>query len=119
LLVTLTWLGRSARESERVEVTYSEETIYTAGVMTAASPSASGAELLGFIEANCRPADVLCETPEFKGLLAQFRELQAAKAELESQIQAHREQPQLVHYLVRVEKQQTEVGKRLIQHLRI
>jgi hypothetical protein len=119
LLVTLTWLSRPVGESERIEVSYSEETIYTPEGMDSATPSNERTELLRFIEANCRPAALPCETPEFKGLLAQYRELQAAKTELESQIQAHREQPQLVHYLVRVEKQQTEVGKRLIQYLRI
>jgi hypothetical protein len=113
------WFAGAGPGSERVQVAYSEETIYIPQAQPELAPPGSRAEVLQFVLANCTPAVLPCQTSEFKGLLVQYQELEAARKELEAQIRAHREQPQLVRYLVRVEKQQTEVGKRLIQHLRI
>jgi hypothetical protein len=50
-------------------------------------------------------------------MLNQYLELEAAKQELADQLKNHREQTQLVNYLVRIEKEKTEVGKQLIQYL--
>jgi hypothetical protein len=119
LLVTLGWFTGADRASERVQVTYSEETLYAPDHAGAADSLRTEAGVLAFVRAHCSPAVLPCQHPEFKGLLAQYQELEAARQELAAQIRAHREQPQLVRYLVRVEKEQTEVGKRLIQYLRI
>ncbi len=119
LVVTLGWFTRAGEEAERVQVTYSEETLYPPGGPGETDTLRAAEAVLAFVRVHCTVAVLPCQTPEFKGLLGQYQALEAARRELESQIAAHREQPQLVRYLVRVEKEQTEVGKRLIQSLRI
>lgn len=119
LLVTLAWFARVGEAPERVQVTYSEETLYPPGQSWETDTPRATEEVLAFVRVHCAAAVFACQTPEFKGLLKQYQALEAARQELESQLAAHREQPQLVRYLVRVEKEQTEVGKRLIQFIRI
>ncbi|MBD0256071.1 MAG: hypothetical protein ICV83_10155 [Cytophagales bacterium] len=119
LLVTGAWFARVGEESERVQVTYSEETLYPSDQQWQADTLRAAEDVLAFVRVHCTAAVLACQTPEFKGLLGQYQALEAARRELESQLAAHREQPQLVRYLVRVEKEQTEVGKRLIQFIRI
>lgn len=74
-------------------------------------------EVLAFIRLHCDLLILACEEPLFKGLLDQYLELNEAQGELISQIEQNQSQVQLMEYLVRVEKEKTDVGNQLIQYI--
>ncbi len=74
-------------------------------------------EVMALVESTCLPLEIKCENPEFQGLLTQYKELEGVKENLIAEIKVHQDQSQLVDYLVRVEKEKTEIGKKLIYYL--
>jgi hypothetical protein len=117
VLLTLFWFGQPDKSAERILVTYSQETAHPMDWSPIVVESTGDDEVLAFIRANCDQVAIRCQAPRFKGLFEEYLELQAAKQELENQIRLHQRQPELVRYLVRIEKEKTQVGKQLIQYL--
>ena len=119
LLITLgLWLRTPNQENRLETITYSEETIQPSENFNALLSSFEEQdEVLAFVEANCLQIELKCENDEFKGLLLQYKELDTVKQNLLTEITLHQEQVQLIDYLIRVEKEKTEVGKKLIQYL--
>jgi hypothetical protein len=116
LTLAFSWLAGPGQGPDRETITYSQEVLsYQEPVVLESGTQPD--EVLGFIRANCRALQGKCATPRFQGMLNQYLELEAAKQELADQLKNHREQTQLVNYLVRIEKEKTEVGKQLIQYL--
>ena len=113
------WLNRDTSQKDTNGIiTYSEEIVPPAdNINTLLSSFEQEDEVLAFVEANCLQIELKCDNDEFKGLLSQYKELDTVKQTLMAEIAAHREQVRLMDYLVRVEKEKTEVGKKLIQYL--
>ncbi|MDN5201465.1 hypothetical protein QQ008_08835 [Fulvivirgaceae bacterium BMA10] len=100
---------------EQITISYTEEQI--SGEMNAfelITQFSEQDEVLAFVEENCLQVALKCESPEFKGLLDQYLELDTTKQDLLKELAMHQEQVRLMDYLVRIEKEQTEVGKKLI-----
>ena len=119
LVITLSvWLKTKNQENTSETITYSEETIQLSDNFNSLLSSFEQKdEVLAFVEANCLQIELKCENDEFKGLLLQYKELDTVKQTLIAEIILHQEQVQLIDYLIRVEKEKTEVGKKLIQYL--
>jgi hypothetical protein len=117
LLLGFFWLYDLPVSAEKIQVTYREETILQTDWQTVFSQFPEEDEVMQFITENCARLTQQCQAPEFKGLLDEYRELHATRQELINQLKTHREQTQLATYLVRIEKEKTEVGKKLIRHL--
>ena len=120
LIVTLGIWKKSFDGQNTVEtITYSEETVSQAPDQFSALLSSfeQEDEVIAFVEANCLQIEIKCDSDEFKGLLLQYKELDTVKQNLMVEISLHQEQVQLIDYLIRVEKEKTEVGKKLIQYL--
>ena len=119
LVITLSfWSKNQNQENTGETITYSEETIQSSDNFNALLSSFEQKdEVLAFVEANCLQIELKCENDEFKGLLSQYKELDTVKQSLIAEITLHQEQVQLIDYLIRVEKEKTEIGKKLIQYL--
>jgi hypothetical protein len=117
LVLGFFWLSRPPEDAGTVKVTYSQETLPALELAPLEARLGENDEVLGFIRENCRRLQGPCASPRFQGLLHQYLELDAATQELAGQLNRHQEQTQLVGYLVRIEKEKTEVGKKLIQYL--
>ncbi|MEM1408924.1 MAG: hypothetical protein AAGG59_19225 [Bacteroidota bacterium] len=76
-------------------------------------------KILDYVKKNCRRLSQTCQNPEFKGLLEAYIELADAKKQLENELSKGANQPQLMKYLIRVEKNQTQVGKDMLKKLRL
>ncbi|MGB0525684.1 MAG: hypothetical protein ACPGJS_22085 [Flammeovirgaceae bacterium] len=102
--------------SEEVTITYAEQTIEVAtqDMSTVALLHAQD-EVLSFIKANCRTFEIQCKQEGFQLLLAEYVQLESDRQELMKAIQEHQEAPQLMQYLVRLEKRKTQLGKQLMQ----
>ena len=113
------WLKTESRQNAQETITYSEETVdqQPEQFTTILSSFEQEDEVLAFVEANCLQIQLKCDSDEFKGLLLQYKELDTVKQTLMAEILLHQEQVQLINYLIRVEKEKTEVGKKLIQYL--
>jgi hypothetical protein len=117
LLLAWLWMDKSVNNTGQVKLTYTQETLTPFNWKQFSATPGSKDEVLSFIEQHCIQATQKCQEPKFKGLYDAYIQLQEAKTELQSQLEQHQNQPELVKYLIRVEKQQTEVGKQLIQQL--
>ena len=71
-------------------------------------------EILKLIESHSIQVSAQYESPKFKGLYAYYLELDDSKKELLTVISVNQD-VHLVDYLIRVEKEKTEVGKQLLQ----
>ncbi|MCG8319261.1 MAG: hypothetical protein MI921_07160 [Cytophagales bacterium] len=112
------WLKNQNQKETGETITYSEETIQSSDHFNALISSFEEKdEVLAFVEANCLQVELKCENAEFKGLLLQYKELDTVKQSLIAEITLHQEQVQLIDYLIRVEKEKTEIGKKLIQYI--
>ncbi len=74
--------------------------------------------ILQYIQKNCMRLALTCNDPEFKGLLETYIELNEAKKVLTQELEKRENRPQLMKYLIRVEKNQTEIGKDMLKKLR-
>ncbi|QHT70271.1 hypothetical protein GXP67_28280 [Rhodocytophaga rosea] len=117
LLIGFFWVQQSSGNEEQIQITYSQEVLTPLDYRQAAETTDTTDEVLDFIRQHCVQVAEKCQEPQFKGLYEEYLQLQEAKSELETQLHLHQNQPDLVRYLIRVEKQQTEVGKKLIQQL--
>ncbi|MDO1449495.1 hypothetical protein Q0590_24680 [Rhodocytophaga aerolata] len=117
LLLSFLWQNEIPASAEKIHITYREEAIPPTDWQAVYSQLPEEDELMQFIRENCARLAMQCQEPGFRGLLEEYLELHAARQELVNQLQTHREQTQLATYLVRIEKEKTEVGKKLIQHL--
>lgn len=125
LVLGLWWYSGNVKSSERISISYSEEIQPSVATLDVMSTVDSDDEVLLFIRQHCNLLTEKCESPRFKGLLDQYVELDTAKQDLMAQIDANKHgtnlqdkmEAQLVNYLVRIEKEQSKVGKRLIQIL--
>ena len=112
------WLRFQNQQDTGEIITYSEETIQPSESFgSIVSSFDQNDEVLDFVEANCLQIALKCDNDEFKGLLLQYKELTTAKETLMAEIALHQEQVRLIDYLIRVEKEKTEIGKKLIQYL--
>ncbi|MEM9857450.1 MAG: hypothetical protein AAF843_08845 [Bacteroidota bacterium] len=75
-------------------------------------------KILEYVKRNCKRLSQSCQNPEFKGLLETYMELTNAKQQLEMELAKSTNQSQLMKYLIRVEKNQTEVGKDMLKKLK-
>ena len=85
--------------------------------LVSATSQSGDDDLLNYINKNCKQLALTCQDPGFKSLLDNYIELSEAKAELEKQLLAQIGQGQKMKYLVRIEKQQTAVGKEMLKKL--
>lgn len=74
--------------------------------------------VLQYVNKNCRLMMAKCENPKFKGLYDTYLELGKAKEELKGKIDQISNKEQLYKYLIRLEKDQAEIGKDLLKMLR-
>ena len=74
--------------------------------------------ILTYIKENCTRLAVTCQDPEFKALLAAYMELTETKEELSRSMEENAQQAQVMKYLIRVEKNQNEVGKSMLKKLK-
>ena len=74
--------------------------------------------VLRYVNKNCRLMLTKCENPEFKGLYDTYLELAEAREELKGKLNETSNKEQLYKYLIRLEKDQAEVGKNLLKMLR-
>ena len=119
LSISFYWYHIQPASIEKIQVSYSQEIINEMDGQQVDMPFSENDEVLEFIRENCDQLTVKCQAPKFQGLLDEYLELHAARQQLMTQIALHQEQTQLVSYLVRIEKEKTEVGKQLIQYLLI
>jgi hypothetical protein len=117
LLIGFLWLNKTPASAEKIQITYREEAFSSTDWQAMYSQVPEEDELMQFIRENCAGLAIQCQEPGFRGLLEKYLELHAARQELLHQFKTHQEQTQLASYLVRIEKEKTEVGKKLIQHL--
>lgn len=104
---TLTSSVYSTEEIDMFEVTSLEEDFGT---------TEDG--VLNYVNNNCKLLLTKCENPEFKGLYDTYLELGQAKKELKGKLDETPNKEQLYKYLIRLEKDQAEVGKDLLKMLR-
>ncbi|MEL6560287.1 MAG: hypothetical protein AAFQ94_19010 [Bacteroidota bacterium] len=74
--------------------------------------------VLGYVDKNCKLMMTKCEDPKFKGLYDTYLELGRAKEELKEKLAETSNKEQLYKYLIRLEKDQTEIGKNLLKMIR-
>ncbi len=118
----ISWFAVNINTNNEAKITetiaYSEESISTEDdIQEILSSFEHNDEVMALVESTCLPLEIKCENPEFKGLLTQYQELEDVKDNLIEEIKVHQGQSQLVDYLVRVEKEKTEIGKKLINYL--
>ncbi|MEO9869614.1 hypothetical protein [Ekhidna sp.] len=108
----------SYENSEESELVHSTEILENFNVALEIESLDTGEDaILNYIRTNCRRLALTCNDPEFKGLLETYIELNEAKEELVQELEK-KNQPQLMKYLIRVEKNQTKVGKNMLKKLR-
>ncbi len=101
------------------EITYSTEEVEFFNISEElASFHSPNDPVLDFIQKNCKQFVTKCQNPEFKGLFNTYLELNAAQVELEKQLEKTNNKEQLIKYLIRVEKNRTEIGKDMLKMLR-
>lgn len=104
--------------SEKVTVTSSEEVItdprLTMGEFL--NQFSEEDEITVLVESQCELLVAKCQSKEFETLYQYYLELSASRQELIDAIN-HTHQLQLMDYLIRVEKEKTEIGKKLLQIL--
>ncbi|NQZ78536.1 MAG: hypothetical protein HRT61_20850 [Ekhidna sp.] len=74
--------------------------------------------LLTYIKENCTRLAATCQDPEFKELLEAYMELDETKQELKQTLEQANDPTQIMKYLIKVEKSQTELGKDMLQKMK-
>lgn len=109
----------SRKVNEQSTISYSTEKIETMNVSLEIDDYISSEDaILDYIQKNCKKLALTCNDPEFKGLMETYVELSEAKEELANKLEQKGQQPQLMKYLIRIEKNQTRVGKDLLKKMR-
>jgi len=119
LLVSYLFYNQLSQGQTEEIITYSTEEVEyfeVAGEMEGFESNDD--EILQYVHQNCKRLIAKCEDPEFKGLLETYMELNDAKEEIEAELDKNNNQPQLMKYLIRVEKNQTQVGKDMLKKLK-
>ncbi len=101
-------------------ISYSSEIVEGFEVGYALPEISSNADdlILKYIQENCTRLAITCQDPEFKALLEAYMELHKTKETLNQSILENTQQPQLMKYLIRVEKNQNELGKDMLKKLK-
>lgn len=109
---------QSSAEKEEPIISYSTESIESFNIALGLETLDTGEDaILSYIQKNCKRLALTCNDPEFKGLLEMYMELSDAKQDLVQKLEK-KNQPHLMKYLIRIEKNQTEVGKDMLKKLR-
>ena len=74
--------------------------------------------LLTYVKENCTRLAATCQDPEFKELLEAYMELNETKKELNQTLKNSNDQAQVMKYLIKVEKSQTEIGKNMLKKMK-
>lgn len=74
--------------------------------------------LLRYIKENCTRLTSTCQDPEFKELLDAYMELDKTKKELNQTLKKSNDKAQVMKYLIKVEKSQTEIGKDMLKKMK-
>lgn len=75
-------------------------------------------QVLDYIQGHCQALAVKCQNPHFETLIETYLELNRAKEELEVQLNLVANQEQVIKFLIKIEKEKTEVGKEMLRMLR-
>ncbi|GAB4249641.1 MAG: hypothetical protein Tsb0034_29000 [Ekhidna sp.] len=118
LVAVVSFLFLSNPPSERVS--YSTEQVDFFDVNQSLPSITSDADdmLLTYIKENCTRLATTCQDPEFKELLEAYMELDETKKELNQALKKTTDQAQVMKYLIKVEKSQTELGKDMLKKMR-
>ena len=101
------------------EITYSTEQVdfFEVGQRVTGYNGADDV-LLSYIKENCVRLAATCQDPEFKSLLEMYMELDVRKEELNKALQLAPDQTKVMKYLIKVEKNQTEIGKDMLKKMK-
>ncbi|MEM6380850.1 MAG: hypothetical protein AAF705_21945, partial [Bacteroidota bacterium] len=120
LLVSVFLFHKSSQDAASETISYStEEVDFFETRLNISIHEASEDKILEYVKRNCRRLSQTCQNPEFKGLLETYIELADAKQQLEDELSKGANQPRLMKYLIRVEKNQTQVGKDMLKKLKL
>ncbi|PSR53432.1 hypothetical protein AHMF7605_07780 [Adhaeribacter arboris] len=119
LFLGVFWYYQTIELPQEPSLTYSQEIVAPLNLTLFEASLSDEDEVLDFVRENCQTLQEKCTNSKFRGLLNEYLELEAARHELTGQLNQHQEQTQLMNYLVRIEKEKTEVGKQLLQLLLI
>lgn len=117
LLALITYLVVPKTSAE--EVTYSTEQVafFEVGQQISETNDADDL-LLSYIKENCVQLATTCQDPEFKELLEAYMELSDTKEALNEALEVAPDQTQVMKYLIRVEKNQTQIGKDMLKKMK-
>ena len=119
LFIASVFLFVQSRRNEPEEViSYSTEYLDGFQVALGLQRESEEDKVLDYIHKNCKRLALTCNDPEFKELLETYIELLDARNELIRKIEEANDQPSLMKYLIRLEKNQTKVGKDMLKKLR-
>lgn len=120
LVVSVVLFYQSSQNPIDETISYStEEVDYFETGLEISLTEATDDKILDYVKKNCKKLTQTCQNPEFKGLLETYIELADAKQQLEKELAKSTNQPQLMKYLIRVEKNQTQVGKDMLKKLKL
>ena len=119
LLSVVYWNSLDAGSATE-ELAYSTEEINFFEVEIEPVSAAPDADdlLLTYIRENCTRLLVTCQDPEFKALLEAYMELDQTKDQLNEQLQQAENAPRMMKYLIKVEKDQAEIGRDMLKKLK-
>ncbi len=117
LVVLVSYFILPHRSAE--EITYSTEQVEFFGVGQYVAEDINTDDiLLTYIKENCVRLATTCQDPEFKALLESYMELDATKDELNKALEKAPDQSKVMKYLIKVEKNQTEIGKDMLKKMK-
>ena len=120
LLAVLAYLILPNPNRSNESIIYSTEELEVFQVEQDITPINSSADdmLLAYIKENCTRLAATCQDPEFKELLEIYTELNKTKEELNRALMVTTNRTQLMKYLIKVEKNQTEIGKDMLKKIK-
>lgn len=107
-------------ESTGEQLSYSTEQVEFFDVAMETFPIEIEADdmVLTYIKQNCTRLVITCQDPEFKALLEAYVELNETKEELKEAIEKTTNRPQIMKYLIKVEKDQAAIGKNMLKKMK-
>jgi len=113
----LVWVNDSAPKEK---LTYSTEEVefFEASIDPDFSELDADNMVLTYIKENCTRLAATCQDPEFKELLEAYIELNETKEKLNADLGGVQKHPQMMKYLIKVEKDQAEIGRNMLKKLK-
>ena len=104
--------------SEQLTYTTEEVTFFDVGIKAPVEVAEADDVLLTYVKENCTRLIATCQDPEFKALLEAYMELDDTKEKLNRQMHQADKYPRMMKYLIKVEKDQAEIGKDMLKKLK-